>query len=53
MDDTNDSYIENYKVHGLLGDGGQANVYLCSQNHQLFAAKVYHLKNLKVESFKK
>jgi hypothetical protein len=51
MDFEADSYIEDYQIHGLLGDGGQANVYLTSKNGQLFAAKVYH-RDLKIELFR-
>lgn len=48
-----ESYIENFKVHGLLGDGGQANVYLASKNQDLFAIKVYFPGSSKEEAFKK
>lgn len=34
-------YIDDYRIHHKLGDGGQANVYLASKNNQLYALKVY------------
>ncbi len=53
MDNSDCSYIDNYKYHGLLGEGGQASVYLCSKNKELFAIKVYLPGASKVESFKR
>lgn len=46
-------YIDNYIVHGLLGDGGQASVYLCSKQKKLYAAKVYLPGASKADSFKR
>lgn len=36
-----EQYANDYKIHYKLGDGGQANVYLASKNHQLYAIKAY------------
>lgn len=47
------NYIGDYQYHGLLGDGGQASVYLVSKNKQLFAAKVYFPGASKVDCFKR
>ena len=53
-------YIDDYSVHSLLGDGGQAKytnilfrVYLCSREDRLCAIKVYDAGVTKRESFKK
>jgi hypothetical protein len=37
----------------LLADGGQASVYFCSKNNELYAAKVYRSGNSQIEFFKK
>lgn len=40
--------MDDYPMHGLLGEGGQATVYLCSKNKELYATKVYEAGQSKV-----
>jgi serine/threonine-protein kinase RIO1 len=41
MENTETYYIDDYKVEGFLGDGGQASVYLCSKEDKYFASKIF------------
>jgi len=47
MEGERSSYIGKYTEHGLLGEGGQASVYLCREKKDFFAAKVYFSGNSK------
>lgn len=53
MEGERSSYIGKLSEHGLLGEGGQASVYLCRDKKDFFAAKVYLPGNSKKEAFKK
>lgn len=55
---TSVSFINDYHVLGMIGDGGQAkyilflfSVYLCCKNFKLYAVKVFNTGVHKAEAF--
>ena len=40
-----------YSLYNKLGDGGQADVYLASQQLQLYAVKIYHSGPIKAKAY--
>lgn len=47
------NFIDSYEYRTNLGEGGQASVYLCSRNKNLYAAKVYNCNPSQAKSYKK
>ena len=42
---------DHFVLHMKLGEGGQANVYLASNHHQLYALKIYLPGTSKQQAF--